>query len=444
MKCLIPITIILLATSFNSFAQSKGIKPLAVGDTLPPINLKGFLNDSLKQKELSEFYKDKLLLIDLSATWCAPCIKSWPELDSLKNQFKGKLEILAVTQEKKANVARFFRENAELKNLDFDFITDNISKNPLFYQLFPHKYVPQIIWVNSKGVVIASTDEYKVTKENIEKAIRENFINLPVKKDIMNFNPATYELVDTGSIVRSYLLPFIAGLPSSSGYLPLQNVDDIKGIHKVLLTNMDVKWMYWYAAFHHTISMSNNDRIIWEMPDSARLKYDYLFYDDKNNRHTDGDEWYRNYAFCYEIETNFLKSEKQLMQHVINDLNLGLNLNGRFEKRIVDCWILKSNKSTSTILTTGKEPKVTYEAGIARVLQNQSMSKLTYFLNKYIKSGQVTDETGINQKIDIDLAGLQGDQNSPEMLNHIINKYHLTLVKGKRPLNVFVISKKSN
>jgi thiol-disulfide isomerase/thioredoxin len=434
------LTIFLTIVKSILFAQSDQPKLFQIGDKLPGIILKGFLKDSLKQKKISELYHNKLLLIDLSATWCAPCVKAWPELDSLKALFRDRLEILAVTQEKRFIVQKFLSENFKSKELNFDFITDNKSTNPALFYGFPHKYVPQFIWINSEGVIIASTDEYKVTQGNIEKAIKENKIDLPIKKDVMDFHSATYELRDSHSLVHSFLTHFVTGIPSSSGYFPAQNIDEVKGIHRILLTNMDVRWLYWYAAFHHTIAMSNNERIIWDMPDSTRLNYDYLFYDEKNGHHTDGDEWYKSHAFCYQIETQSLRSEDQLMQQIINDLNVGLNLYGRFEKRMVPCWILKSNKPN--ILTKGNDPKIVYDMGIVCSLQNQPISKLVYFLNKYLISGQIVDDTGLKGNIDVDLTGLNGDQNTVEMLNNLLRKYSLNLVKSKRELDVFVISER--
>jgi thiol-disulfide isomerase/thioredoxin len=44
-------------------------------------------------------YKGKRVLVNLWATWCAPCIAEMPELDALAAQHKGKLTILPISQD---------------------------------------------------------------------------------------------------------------------------------------------------------------------------------------------------------------------------------------------------------------------------------------------------------------------------------------------------------
>ena len=56
---------------------------------------------------------DKPLLLNLWATWCAPCIVEMPTLDALAKREAGRIEVLAVSQdlEGKAKVDAFFEKN---------------------------------------------------------------------------------------------------------------------------------------------------------------------------------------------------------------------------------------------------------------------------------------------------------------------------------------------
>lgn len=61
---------------------------------------------------------DGPVLLNLWATWCAPCVAEMPTLDGLADRLNGKLTVLAVSQdlEGAAKVDPFFK-NAQYKRL---------------------------------------------------------------------------------------------------------------------------------------------------------------------------------------------------------------------------------------------------------------------------------------------------------------------------------------
>jgi thiol-disulfide isomerase/thioredoxin len=65
------------------------------------------------QKQLADF-KGKLVLVNLWATWCAPCVEEMPALDRLQAQLGDKLTILAISEDRQgeAIVAPFLAEHA--------------------------------------------------------------------------------------------------------------------------------------------------------------------------------------------------------------------------------------------------------------------------------------------------------------------------------------------
>ena len=70
-----------------------------------------FENPSGEAASLADF-GGKPLLVNLWATWCAPCIAEMPTLDALAAREQGKLQVLAISQdmEGKAKVDAFFAE----------------------------------------------------------------------------------------------------------------------------------------------------------------------------------------------------------------------------------------------------------------------------------------------------------------------------------------------
>jgi thiol-disulfide isomerase/thioredoxin len=45
-------------------------------------------------------FKGKILLVNIWATWCAPCVKEFPSMKALVEHFKGEVAILAVSHDK--------------------------------------------------------------------------------------------------------------------------------------------------------------------------------------------------------------------------------------------------------------------------------------------------------------------------------------------------------
>ena len=63
------------------------------------------------QKQLADF-KGKLVLVNLWATWCVPCVEEMPALDRLQAQLGDKLTILAISEDRQGEtvVAPFLRK----------------------------------------------------------------------------------------------------------------------------------------------------------------------------------------------------------------------------------------------------------------------------------------------------------------------------------------------
>jgi len=430
-------TMLLIFFQTSAFSQAVP-KTLSIGDTVPQIILRGYLKDSTRTKKLSDYYKNKLLLIDLSATWCSPCVKAWPQLDSFKQAFTGQLEVLIISQEKRANVKRFFRVHPELKFGDLDFITDNYNANRILDLAFPHKMVPEVIWVTSEGRIIAETSGDQVTKENISKALKNQLPKLRIRKDVMDFDFFTYHLSDSIPLESSMITKRKEGIPAGASYQPAQNLDEAKNHNKLLFLNLDVKKLYTEAAFHHTISDFNTDRVLVELPDSIRIKYDPSFW--QHSEYKTRIDWYLDNTYCYELQMSRLMPVAYFYNRMINELNSYFKLNGRFVKRDRPCWVLKSSEKTEDLLRTKNgTPKVTYHLGVIQSLQNQPVDKLIYYLNRCISSDMVVNETQLNSFLDIDLSGLT-PKTPPETIAKILSKYGLSLAKEIRSVEVFLIS----
>lgn len=89
---------------------------------MPPFDLQ----DTQGHRWNADAFKNKLVLIDFWATWCAPCKELAPQLDALHSKYKG-LEMLSVaTLDKKRDFDRFVAKNPFNHPVLFDSKSTNL------------------------------------------------------------------------------------------------------------------------------------------------------------------------------------------------------------------------------------------------------------------------------------------------------------------------------
>ena len=135
---------------FSSISQTNEDVPLnniAINEIPKPISsliFEDFLGNKINLKD----YKGKLVIINFWATWCAPCKKEMPSLDSLhQNESFKNLQIFAVNMEQpnKFKTKKFF-DDLKIKNLNI-FFDENLN----FVKEFKLRGVPTTILINKKG-----------------------------------------------------------------------------------------------------------------------------------------------------------------------------------------------------------------------------------------------------------------------------------------------------
>jgi thiol-disulfide isomerase/thioredoxin len=85
---------ILLLQSSSLFAQKSKDEPKPVIFEVKTNKNKNFKIKITDDKWVFQGFEKKVIILDFFATWCPPCKRSIPHLNSLRKKFKGKLEIL--------------------------------------------------------------------------------------------------------------------------------------------------------------------------------------------------------------------------------------------------------------------------------------------------------------------------------------------------------------
>ena len=141
---------ILCFSIFSSISQTNEDVPLnnmVISEIPKPISPLIFEDFSGKKTNIKD-YQGKLLIVNFWATWCAPCKKEMPSLDSLYSDKKFKnLEVIAVNVE----------QPNQLKTKKF-FTDLNIKKLKIFFDSelnfvkeFKLRGIPTTILINKNG-----------------------------------------------------------------------------------------------------------------------------------------------------------------------------------------------------------------------------------------------------------------------------------------------------
>lgn len=125
----------------------------AAGETLKNKNLASLENKKnvFSFKELVE--KENLVLVDLWASWCSPCIESLPKLSTFKRDFPG-LKVVAISFDDEIEDAEKFLKEQKLSETHFYFAMDKKISQELKVEALP------TVFLYSKGNRIKSFRGY--------------------------------------------------------------------------------------------------------------------------------------------------------------------------------------------------------------------------------------------------------------------------------------------
>jgi thiol-disulfide isomerase/thioredoxin len=125
---------------------------LKIGDAVPnsvwtaPMEV---VNHSQKTIKLSED-KDKLILLDFWNTWCSACLTGFPKMEELQKKFSGKIKILAVSNQDRATLEKFF---ASKNGQRYKEIL-SVAGDKILHSQFPHKGVPILYGLRTENSLI--------------------------------------------------------------------------------------------------------------------------------------------------------------------------------------------------------------------------------------------------------------------------------------------------
>ncbi|GGH03025.1 hypothetical protein GCM10007422_17830 [Pedobacter zeae] len=139
-----------------------------------------FLTDSLASPIRLNAYRGKLILLDFWATYCVPCIASFPKMKSLQQQYQHDLQIILVNNEPLARASAFLQKR---KNEHGEAFTAIVA-DTLLNRTFPHRTIPHYVWIGRDGRVLAITGEEELEEAKLLQALQGEGSAFTNKKNI--------------------------------------------------------------------------------------------------------------------------------------------------------------------------------------------------------------------------------------------------------------------
>jgi len=413
------------------------ITPVTVGDRIPDISISHVLDNGTIHEQTLRDFDDRLLIIDFWSTYCSGCIKSFPKLDSLQRLFGDRIQVLLSTYQDEALVRQFMEKNPFGQRMKLPTVIQDTNLGGHF----PHRSIPHVVWIN-KGIVTAITSTEYINQENVQTILDGKPVNWPVKNEIngYDYNKPLLQLTTNRQFTNNKLqytalMGYQDGL---SGKLDI-SVDSINGTRRGYIINLPIINAYFLLQMKTLDMFSLHRPHLFLTPNQLvveGLDINDIWYD----REVSGYQaaWEREQDLSLEVvlpDSN--QSDQHIYRFMIAELDRLLGVTAGFERRSVDCWILRKISDTETSSLESITNMTPEDAFKSLVGQGGPASDMVYHMNCQPKNPPVFDESGYSGKLDLknpkwsDISGL----------NTMLKKHGLKFVTAKRDVDLFVIRK---
>lgn len=320
-----------LVLSLNILYCNAQTKMLTMNSQVPNLLFQNIYNAPYKSISLADL-KNKAVLIDFWTVRCGACVAKMPFTAALQSKFKNELQVIMVSPDSKETVDNFFANRPKLKALRLPTVTGEKE----LITIFPARAVPHIIWIGKDRTVKAITGGEELTTANVERLIKSEVLNLPLKKDLVDFDTEQIPLLTNGEpvlqkvITSSTLTSSIEGAP---GRLGLQKIGEL---NKVTATNQPVLRLYAFAYRKQiTLDVSVDSNRI-QLP-ASRVNELTVNYKDRV---------LYSYELLCPIKGNKEENLSNVLHYMQKDLDRLFNLKSTVQKKMTSCYVFSPLRPT--------------------------------------------------------------------------------------------------
>jgi len=403
MKLLLSILILVTA---NCLRAQNRITPLKIGDKIPEVVLTKLLHHP-GPINLSSLHKQDLLIINFWATWCMPCIKELPKLESLAAAYPGKVKVLSVAYESEQIVTSFLDKHPEIPTAHLLITTDD----KVLVEYFKHRVIPHNIWVDKNGIVKNITGEDEINAKNVE-AFFKNGLTAHDKIDRIDFDLyKTFHLKDSDFIYRSLLAGFTEGINGGVTYQTAFKHPTERWVYRFFAFNVSRQQLLWAVLnqlnstidYYHTLRIETADSTRFFWPEQIPGTF-------KNSAYESRLDWQKENTFCYELTLSTAVKDSDFFPMVLSDLQRVFRIDVSVTKKLMPVCILTSNHTHQFAVPVNDSSFIDLNAE-RLLVHNVSVTHLYHFLNENVKPDlnakpldpPFIDQSGINHPIDLQI-----------------------------------------
>jgi thiol-disulfide isomerase/thioredoxin len=397
---------------------------LSVGDKVPDVLLTNIFNYSSNTAKISDF-KDKLLILDFWATWCASCITHFPKMYALQKSETGKVMILLVnskdTRDTEAGVATFLNKRKSLYSFPYVVMDTALNK------LFPHHSLPHYAIVRNNKVV-AITDAESINQASIDHLLSDTTFALFVKNDNI-FDKAKPLFIDGNggeTPAYSYRTTMTGQVRGLNGYVGFQKGKDGL-INRVYAINQTLASLYIIA--NPSYGEFERSRILYQIENVA------AFAEQRND-----EPEISNRQFTY--ESLFPSCDKVAALNIMRaDLNRYFKLKIDSEYRDTLCYLLRLNDAKRISIAPAElkaETNIDEVTNAPKYLNNLPVDYLRRELQEFYKIPFI-DETKLKDNVILNLPANLMDEAT---LTESLRKQGIMLTREKRKISYLTLTAK--
>ncbi|WP_118195520.1 TlpA disulfide reductase family protein [Albibacterium indicum] len=422
------------ASSETDSATIDSITPLKIGDKIPDelwdyaFPVVSPHSDQVQYLTLGDF-RDKLIILDFWATWCAPCISSLHKLDTLQQEFAGDLLVFPTSYEAQDKVTKFFADKGWSLPTAFD--------ETHLKEYFPHRSIPHQVWIKGGEVMAIAGPEY-ASRENILSILKGEQVKMVAKEEDVGFDKS--KPIDVTEENRVYQSSFTNRINAQiGGYRRRDN--------GITIYNLDLLGMLRLVYEDRLGSYPDNNRIIWEIDKETkdRMAADSSITNPSSAGKQKAMDWLGKNTYSYTLEMP-KRTDPQLVMEIFKTdlarlLNSKFEVEASIEKRKVRSLVIhRVDKDNPTFSDQRIKPRFTKD-GDTLTFINQPFDHLVKSLvATYYKE----------EKPFIDKSRYQGKMNLKIVMNpnklketiNVLNSRGITIMEQEIEIEVLVISRK--
>ena len=381
-----------------SGAQATPVKPLGIGDPLPPelwaMPVPGITDQQKEASITLSDYRGKVIILDFWATWCSPCVKGLPKLSAFQQSYKNDIKIIPVSHEQKAVVKNFFQKLPALQ-------LPSVFNDTMLVKYFPHRLLPHCVIIGKDGKLAAITTSEDLTSGQLSDLVQNRAATFTAKIDKVSFSWEKPLLFNNNGgdendiLYHSVLTRFVDGINGIT--MPTKINDSIVGFKltdqpvTVLYLHAFNKPEYYYKSRVYFEGIADTEKFIKDLPTRA-----------------DSLKWDRENTFCYELIAPGLSDgeRRQIMIKELDNAFKGLlGITCSMGQRQTNCLVLRLAGKTNRLRSDGR-----YAEGSITSNRVEKVSQYRNIQLKHLLPGledmahmPVIDETGFTGHFDMDI-----------------------------------------